>query len=326
MKKLKSEELILLIGNDNISKENFIEQWIKKKVPQETKDFNLDIFYPSETSGNDIVNMAMSLPMMAEHRTIIVRHANKLSSDDVTSISEYAKNPSLSTTLILEAEKIDGRKEAWKKISKLFEKFEYKIPYQNKVPAWIVKRCRDKYGRHISVRDSEMLCAYVGFDITELDSELKKLDVFIDSGKSITEKDIKEVVGQRAENIFSWISDLGYRKTADALAKVDGVLETDSKGILAINSVARHFYSLLKIKIYQDKKYSDKEIAEKTGLNYWWIFQTLGMGKQATLFSLNEIEKILEKISSIDRLLKSSTVQIQLVLSSLTFEICRIKD
>ena len=319
---LNFSPVIVLIGGDSVSKDTYLEEWINKWTKPEDRDFNLDVLYGNEISGNDIVNRAVALPMFSDHRTIIVHHANKIKKQDVEILCDYVKTPSPSTALIFEAENLDKRIKSWQTISKASQIIEYKVPYPDKIPDWIIRRCREKYKRRINVAAARLLFDCVGNNLSELEGELNKLDIFINKGQQISVDIIMEIIGQRADDVYKWLQAIGSRNIKKALLTIDNLMETDKNATGPLALLARHFYVLLKINMLQKKKLQEKAIAAKLGLSYYFHFVKLGFGKQSKIFSTEEIEKTLEKITETDKLIKSSSGHPRLAIESLVFDIC----
>lgn len=316
--------VILLIGGDSVSKDSYINEWLDKWIPAGLRSFNLNIFYGEEAVGDQVINCALSIPMLSETRGIIIREAERVNANNLEIIGQYIKNPSPSTAIILEVESIDRRQKNWQTISKLCHVAEFKVPYPEKIPAWIESRCKN-YKRKIDPEASRFLFDCVGNNLGELDSELNKLDIFIEKGKKITINDIKEIIGSRAENVFKWINAIVEKNPAEALKTIENLMENEDSPVMPLTLLAKHFYSLLKIKMYQKEKMKEEEIAEKLGLNHFYYFIKLGFGKQAMRFTLQEIEEFFRYLRDADIKAKSSNIDPKLLMETLTFKICRIR-
>lgn len=321
--KLKFHPVVLLYGEDNASKESFLDQWTAKWIPKDLQGLNLTVLHGSEITGDDVVNSALSLPMLSDYRAIVVRHADKISANRIETLIEYVKNPSPSTTLVLEAESIDKRQKAWKTITEAAYVLEYKIPYPDKIPEWISNRCLNQYKRKIYLDAARLLQECVGNDLGELDGELGKLDLFLAAGTAINMTHVEERVGVRGDDIFKFLQAVREQRPGKAVRLVNGLLESDPSPVRIYSMLAKHFYTLCKIKQLLNEKTDEQTICFQLNLNHFFHFKKLGFAKQAARFSLEKLENVLEKIEKTDRLAKSTNQDAPLALSALILEICQ---
>jgi DNA polymerase-3 subunit delta len=323
--KSKSEfyPVVLLYGEDNSSKESFLENWIEEWIPKDMRSLNLTVLHGSEITGDEVVSSALCMPMFSDYRGIVVRHADKISASRIEAVVEYVQNPSPSTTLVLEAESIDKRQKAWKTIVAAAHAVEFKIPYPDKIPEWIIKRCSARYKRKINPDAASLLHECVGNDLGELDSELGKLDLFLTAGAAISVSHVEERVGARGEDIFKFLQAIGEKQCGKAVRLVNYLLESDPSPIRIYAMLAKHFYTLLKIRQLIKDKTDEQAICAALGLNHFFHFKKLGFGKQAGKYSIEKLENVLEGIEKADRLAKSTNQNPQLALSALVLEICQ---
>lgn len=313
----------LIYGDDTVSKDTYIEKAVRETIPKELQGFNLDVLSGNDVSPEETVTRLMALPMMAEHRMVVIRHADRIPARGLAEIAQYVLSPNPTTCLLLEAGSIDRRQKAWQAIRKNAQTAEFKVPYPEKIPAWITRRTRDRYNRRIDMVSAQLLFDCVGPSLAELDSELDKLDIFVPAGKPFTARDIEEVVDARAKNVFQWLQAVGEKRLHDALMIMKDLLETERNAVGPVHMLVRHLFTLLRVRVLQEEGLSEKEIAEGLGLNHFFHFVKLKTGEQARRFSVPELEQRLCELSEIDRIIKSSSGDIELLFDAFLYRLCK---
>lgn len=319
----KDARPVLVCGDDQVSKETFIEQWTRASIAADSAQFDYDSFDAGEAKADDIIASCLALPMMAQRRCVLVRHVDKMNAAELAILAHYLSEPSPSTSHLFETEATDRRQKSWQKIIASCRQEEFKVPYPDRIPAWIVDRCRAHYKRQIDTASAQFLLDCVGNDLGEIDSELSKLDLFVEDKKPIRIDDIEEMVGFRSENVFEWIRSIGEKDCPKAFHWMDGLFggNTEIHGPLAL--LGRHFHALIKIKVLQQERLGEEEIAARLNLNAFFHFKKLGFGRQAKAFKLSELETALDRIVDTERMVKSSSADPRLAMESLVFGICR---
>lgn len=322
MPKPASFSCILLVGNDPVSKDAYIARWIDENTDSAMRAMNLDVLYGGEISGDDLVARALALPMMAETKAIVVRQSQKMNSQDLGTLADYLANPSVSTKILLEAESPDGRIKSWKAIGRVSQKVEFKMPYPDRIVRWIISLCSHKYQRKIKDDAAQFLFDCVGQNPGELDGELAKLDIVVPKETAFIVDHVREVVGPRADNVFTWLQALGNRDAAKAFLSLEMLLETSQGAYGAVTLLSRRLLQLLTIRALRAKGEKDEGIAQAMNVNHYFYFVKLGVGKQAARFTVTELEEALQKTAEVDRLLKTTSGDPHLALSALTYDIC----
>ncbi|MBQ0769214.1 MAG: DNA polymerase III subunit delta, partial [Bizionia sp.] len=195
IKKKNLKPIYLLMGEeayyiDKIS--DFIEDTV---LAEEEKGFNQMVMYGRDVTIDDIVGQAKRYPMMADKQVIIVKEAQDLSRT-IDKLIDYAKNPQLSTVLVLcyKYKSVDKRKAVYKTIKKMGVVYESKKLYDNQVPDWI-RRVLATKGYTINPKASQMLVEFLGTDLGKINNELEKLQIVLPKNSEITPVHIEENIG-----------------------------------------------------------------------------------------------------------------------------------
>jgi len=97
-----------LIGEE-FQREEALNVLLDAIVDPQTRAFNLDVFTAGEADVGAIINAALSPPMLAERRTVVVKNCERLSNAHWKQCAPLLTHPPTSTCLIVSGEKVDGR-------------------------------------------------------------------------------------------------------------------------------------------------------------------------------------------------------------------------
>lgn len=204
------------------------------------------------------------------------------------------------TAVFLTVEKIDGRSAFAKALHKAGRVFEFKLPYDNKIPAWLTDRAQQRYGRKLGLAEARLLQEMAGNEPSDLDHELEKLDTFLPKGKPITTEDIEEVVSPLKVHIFfEFLKAAGLRKAGDFLPALRNLLDHGNEGFVAALRLFNHFVKLAQVRALLDEGAREHEIAEACKINRF-IFDKERFLDQARSRSLRRWKQILARLARLE--------------------------
>ena len=276
------------------------------------RGFNLDIVYGNESDARDIILHALSFPMMAERRVVVVREMDKLGNKEL--LSTYIESPSPTTSLVLISTKPDFRKKPYATAKRHGSVFEFKPLYDNQVPAWVVNRVRQQ-GKEISTEASKLLGAHIGTSLREIQNELNKLYIFVAERKRITEDDISAVVGVSKEfNIFELQKALGLKNLHRSVEILERMLDSGENGTLIIFMLTRYFLTLWRLSELLRKGNSQSEMASIVRVNPYFLKE---YADAARLFAPSDIEHAFGLLAEADEQLKFTSLDVKQVMQTL---------
>ncbi|MBP6978068.1 MAG: DNA polymerase III subunit delta [Bacteroidales bacterium] len=211
LKNNKFYPVYLLTGEESYFIDELADYFEEQIVPDEEKDFNLNVIYGKDTDAGMIMDCARQFPMMAERQVVIVREAQEARNFDELLV--YIENPSLTTLLVLcyKYKKLDKRKSLAKAIEKKGVIFESQKVYENKIPDWIRDFIKAK-GYNITPKATMMLTEYLGSDLTRIVNEISKLLINIPDKKEVDDALVEKHVGVSKDyNVFELQRALGNR-------------------------------------------------------------------------------------------------------------------
>ena len=241
-------------------------------LTEDEKGFNQMVLYGRDTTIEDIVANAKRYPMMAERQVVIVKEAQDLSRT-IEQLERYAENPQPATVLVFayKYKTLDKRK----KITKILEKnglvYDSKKMYDNQVGEWI-KRILKGRGYDIEPKAMAMLVEFLGNDLSRIANELKKLEIILPKGSTITPNHIEENIGFSKDfNVFEFRKAIGEKNQFKAyqIANYFAQNQKDHPLVMTNGLVFSFFSALLQYHGLKDK--SPSNVAKILKVNPFFV-------------------------------------------------------
>jgi len=288
-----------------------IDLLVTALVSAENRDFNFDLLYGSEVPASRIIEIARSYPLLAPHRTVIVREAQKLSNADLAALAVYAARPNPTTHLILAAPEKDLRKKALETLKSNSCFVECTPLYDNQIPGWIEQEVK-KHGCVISEAAAHWLAGEVGNNLLHLRSEIEKLRLFIGERREITDDDVVAAAGTRREfTIYALQNAVGEKNAAVALKTLEHLLQQKASAGGIVYGLARHFGNMYVAHGFGRSRDDLARLATRIKMSAYFIPQLL---RAAEAYSLAEITHALEILRQCDYALKTKSISDALTL------------
>jgi DNA polymerase III subunit delta len=307
-------------GDETYLMEREVKRFIGAIVPPDVADFNLDIFYGADRKGAEIASTAQTLPMFALRRLVLVKGSEGLTDVDLGALTEYLKHPSSATCLLLVGKKPDLRRKFFVELKKIGELVEFKPPYENQLPAFIMAEATQAGGR-IAPEAAELLLRLSGANLQELASQIEKLAGYVGSGKTITLEAVREIASDsRADSVFDLANALGEKNLGTALRKLQTVLRDGQAPLFVLNMLTRHFRQLWQLRELMARKVPKPEMGRAMGMRTDYFLP--GLMKQAGNFTQAEFRGTFVRLYETDIALKSSRLKPAFILERLFMAIC----
>ena len=311
--------LYYFYGDEPYLMDKCIQQLLERLVSADLRDFNLNVYYGTETKGEEIAETAATLPMFASWRVVVVKKADALSAASLEVLLSYIQRPSPSTCLLLQGEKIDQRKKFFTEIKKTGELVEFKRLYENQLAAFIRNEASLR-GRKIEPAAAEMLVYLVGNNLQELVSELEKAILYVGEAREILVSHVRAIVSDtRVNSVFELTDALGEKKLEKALRSLGSLLNDGEAPLLVLAMVTRHFRQLWKVRELLERRTPAPEIGKIAGINPYFL---QGIVAQARNYSLVELRRIFERLFQLDGALKTGGGKPSVLLERFLLEVC----
>jgi DNA polymerase III subunit delta len=308
-----------------------LQQDIIKSMPEDLRDFNMDVFYGNETGLSSVITAARSFPMMANKRIVILRdlsasqsktkvdpstdsdsEVNTDTSEDSTieELLTYMERPNPSTILVITDKKLPGNTRLGKLVNNsqhiAFAKFE---PInENQLPQWIQKWTQIHYNIELEHQASSLIVERIGPDLQAITSQLSKIANGKKTGESITYSDIESHVVQSKEvNIFDLKDAVNRKNVSKSLQLAERMLRntktTEVGEVLRLLSFFYSYYgNIWQILRLTQKGISSPEMRNKIGVKSEFYFNNLV--KESKSYTFERLHNCYEAIVDADKAIK----------------------
>jgi DNA polymerase-3 subunit delta len=294
--------LYLIYGEEPYLVERAVKKLLERAVDPGFRDFNLNVFYGNECKGEEVFGAAQTLPMFAELRAVLVKKGGELSAGAMEILLSYLQDPCPTTCLVLQAEKIDGRKKFFAEFKKRGELLEFKRPYENQLGPYVRDEVRSA-GKKIDAAAAELLGYLVGNNLQELVSQIEKLCTYCGKQETIGVAEVKAIVSDtKVENVFEFTDALGSKETGKALGMLVSLLQDGEAPLRILGAVSRHYRQLWQVRELLDRKTPSSELAKAAGINPYFLKKVTD---QARNYKVSEPKAVFERMLELDLAFKS---------------------
>ena len=308
-----------LYGDESFLIEETLKELEAAALGEGLRDFNLNTYYASEVDASQVRDAVETLPMMSRVRVVILKEAHEFNDKDWEQLMPLIDHPVESAALICVASKIDKRK---KYIKRLMEKgvvVEFKRPYDNQVPDWIVSIAK-KHGLKLSSDAVSMMHELVGSNLQDINSEMQKLAQFVGEKKNVQVSDVSAVVSRiRVESVFDLTDAIGYNDRPRALFCLANLLENGQSEVGVIALVARHVRILKLVTEGMKEGLSGPRLCQRAGVAPFFLKSYVDQSRH---WNDRKIDNTFQALLDTDRALKASPVASHIWLENFILQTC----
>lgn len=305
---------------------------LKKAVHGEGADGGLmhETFYGGEDQMVEIVNSAMTLPMLiagGSKKTIIVRNAERLNKADIDMLCSYADDPNESTILFVSASGFaeGGGKSPLKmppgRLKELLKSAAvatFERMKEGEVKSWVVRKFRDE-GKTADPEVLDAIIDFLGSDLSAASAVVEKLLVFLGDEQRLTFEDVEDMIPDlKVHSVFEMSDALSLGDAGGAIKMIEKMLLGGAKPVELLGIIRWHFVRLWSLKVAVDGGESAQGAAR--GLK----IPSFALGKyvnQINRISHESFREILKKLFETDRLLKSGSLKDRMVIDKMVLDI-----
>ena len=282
----------------------------------------------SDMDGNStelavVLDELRTLPLLGDHRVVILRNADTFISNHRDALERYAVEPCPTGTLILVCKSLPANTRLHKQIRRVGTVVKCETLKGQALTQWITQQCREQYGCRIDGRAVARLRELAGDDLGTLDNELAKLRLYAGDGARITVKHVDELVGAyREETVFGIVEAMLTGDAARGLSLWNQVWATDRAApARAIGGLAWALRRVINAKAGLDVGVSLEQLARQM----WTDPQRLRA--QLEPFTLGQLENLLGGLRDADAGAKTGRGSVRDAVERLIIQTaCRRQD
>lgn len=313
--------IYLIHGPEELLLEQAVERLKKRLSAVADLDFNLDVFDGESVSSDEVIAAANTLPFMSDRRLVIVRRADRMTTDALGALADYAADPNPDTTLVLVATKIARNTRIFKAIDALSGVAEYKAPPKREYARTVVGMFAEK-GKKVGLDAAEVLVRAVGYDLRRLSVEIDKVISYTGDEATLSRDEIEEVMSTSAPtSVFDLLDALGSRDCRSSLRLLARLLD-EGESIHGIHAMSvRHIRNLLSTRALLERDGEGSVtalVSREIGVRDW---QARNLVTQARRYTTTELVDALRMAAAGEAEMKTSRDP-RLVFELWILEVC----
>lgn len=332
LKLIKEENLLpayLFVGVEEYLMNQTIERLKSKYIEPSLESLNYSIIEGKDSNIDMLINACETLPFMSSKKIVILKDISGLlekeSKESEDQLYKYLDD--LGSYLILIAIENDLKKTS--KIYKYFNKSNSAVEFSNlkgkDLNNWIEKILK-KNKKHMNFSNLNFFTQQTAYTsrnseltLYDLENELLKL-INYSSGEEITKEDISKVLIKSIDtNIFDLLAAINRGDSHSSLVIFNDMYMQNEPIQKILVMITRQIRLMLGYKLYRNKGYGEGETQDKLGIK---SFEYSKISSQSRAFTIIQLQETLDKILTLDRQLKSTSVDEKILMEMLIIEIC----
>jgi len=322
-KQEKIYPVYLFYGEENYLKEDILKKLRNRLTDPAYRELNYKVFYGEKLSINEVINDLETLPLISEHKLVVIKEAEKINKNDEVKLINYFNRLSLKnnfSTLIIIYKESSPNKELITAIKKVGVVSNFSITNKAKLTLWINSKFRQS-NKKITQEGLFYLQSIIGSDLGRLFNEIEKIDIYTKDKKVIEKEDVMiSIGGSESVNIFKVLDSIGDK---DIKSAIEGLVKLNQGNLHHLSIFAmlyRQIKLILQTKLLLAGGFNFKEIEKKLKLPY---FVTEKIIKQSKKYTFKEICKSYELLNIADLELKDSPKEPKIILEELVVNIIK---
>ena len=310
--------IIFLYGPDTYRSRQKLNEIIEHYKKIHRSGLNLRYFEAGNLNFQDFKNEVETISMFREKKLVVLKDifSNKDFQEEFLKQGEKFVN-SANIILIYEKKEIDKKNSFLKFLKKNSESQEFELLEGQRLKNWVKKEF-EKYQAQIDLKVIDELINFVGSNLWQMESEIKKL-VNYKNGQKIKREDVELLVRPKIEtDIFKTIDAISEKKKSRALFLLHQHLEKGDAPLYLLVMINFQFRNLLEIKDLIEKNLPYYKIINKSKLHPFVVKKSY---QQAQRFTLQQLKKIYQKIFETDLNIKTGKMEPETAIDLLITEI-----
>jgi DNA polymerase-3 subunit delta len=257
----------------------------------------------AEWQGDELQGLATP-SLFGEPRALLVNDARSLRKETLDEIGRYLTAPDPDATLVLACVVADRGKvpAALQKLVELGEIRKVDIARRDLEP-WLVGRAKE-HGLDLAIPGARALVETLGPEPGQLVAALGQLqDVF--AGQRVGPREIAGQFRGLGEQKTWDLCDRAFGKDLPgAIRSLRSIEEGGDEAIMVLGGIAARLRDLLKVRSLPDRM-PPAQVAKEAGLRFDW--QARRYQQQARNFSMEQLVELHDRVTEVDRALKSGS-------------------
>lgn len=304
-------KVYLFCGEDSFSAYEKAKLW-KSKFLEKYGELNLLDFQGESLTVSEFQTALESTPFLSEKKLLFITDFLSDGGDqdqkDIAELIDFV--PDFCVVVFCERNKPDARKSLYKKLSKVASVELFALKVGSDLNRWIAERSKQK-GLNLGQQEVAYLAELVGTDLWNMDNELSKLALFVQSesaNKFVDRGLIDQVVSPNlSSSIFKLTDLLGEKKLVEVVKNFEILVESGEEAMAMLFMLVRHFRIMSEVKYLSEHGFKSSEIAKEIKEHPFVVSKILS---QIAGFSMDHLRNIYSWLLELDSAIKTGKLRI----------------
>ena len=279
---------------------------------------NLTYYYGKKIDIKEIIDLAQTMPFMAEKRVIVLENT-ELFSHSCEELADYIPNIYETTCLIFSEDKIDLRLRQTKAAKSKGTVAEFADLSDADLRDFILKRLSREH-RQITANALEMFMQRCGDDLWQVSGELEKIISYTFKKDGIRPEDVEAVMPPLPEDrIFAMIDAILDHDTKKAVSLYADLLTLRNEPISILSLIREQMRLILHAMQMNEEHVSPKDMAQTLGMREMRVKMALPAARKSSKI---DIRHRIEMCADTDERIKSGLLDPRVGVEMLIVELC----
>lgn len=301
IKQNQFKQAYLLFGEERYLRRQYREK-LQAALCGGGDTMNVHFYEGKDVSVGEIIDLAETLPFLAERRVIFLSDSGLFKSGG-EKMAEYLSSAPCDTTFFVFSEsEVDKRSKLYKTVQSKGYAAEFAVQDENTLKRWIAGTLA-KDGKKITEGTAQLLLSKTGTGMDNIQMELEKLISYCMDRDVITDEDVEVICTTRISNrIFDMINAVADKRQREALELYYDLLALKEPPMRILVLIARQCNMLLQARELKAGGHDNKSIGSKIGVP---PFIAQKYVNQAARFKISTLRNAVQKCVEAEEAIKN---------------------
>ncbi|MCR5254997.1 MAG: DNA polymerase III subunit delta [Acetatifactor sp.] len=289
---------------------------LEKAMCDPDDTMNNNHFAGKDMDVNEVIDLAETLPFLAERRVIFISDSGMFKSGG-DRLADYLKECNDTTYFVFTEIDVDKRSRLYKAVANCGHVAECKTPDDRTLKIWIATGLKRE-----NLKISEQTCEYfmekVGTDMANMKSELDKLISYAAGKDTVTAEDIDAICTTTiTNNVFDLTNALGDGNIKKALDIYYDMIALKEPPLRILFHIGRQYNQMLIAKTMKNSGHGNGDIASALGVPPFVAGKYIN---RAANYSVKRLKALIKSCVEADQSVKTGqmdeTIAVELVITA----------
>ena len=325
-----SPRVFLLWGEEAFLKAHYKKQLVEFLSPDMMEDLNVYVFDGKNYATRQVDEAIEALPVMADKKLLIFNGSmlfkpggkNGAKAEYRDYWVERLKDIPDYVSILFDETEVDKRSALLKQVDSLGACVEFSYMGEEEMVRWTV-RLFSMLGKQIAPNDARYLNEITQAGMMSVRREAEKLVAYCEEREQVTRQDIDDLVTPTVEGrVFEMVEAMLAQKADVALKRLKELFALKTNAVQIMGAIIYNVDKLIQTKFLVSSGANKSQIMSKLKIS---PFAASKFMSGSAKYSMEELRRLLERLSETDGFLKSNSMENNVLISLLVSEIATTK-